>query len=949
MPVRRYRDDFSEKTKTQLAKRCGMRCSNPNCVAPTVGPGDGPSATMNIGVAAHICAASPGGKRFDAGMTPAQRAAIENGIWLCQNCAKLIDSDEDFFPIEKLQAWRVAAENRARDELRATSTGALGSEAGVEGQAWEVVSFTDQRSIRFAMSGHGLAEHDVQACPMLDESQHVIDELRECRIAHIAGESGSGKSIVAYHAAHHFSELGWRVVRPIDAASISAAVLDRLANVPDKTLLVVDNAQTLSSGSLAALSATPRDHLAVLTITTINDALPRHTIVIEAKRAVATLARVAAERAKEWGPILKELDPQIGEETLDIPYESRVGDAADAEAAWHFFFVARGGWQSAKRQVSSLRARDRADLVAVAVATGQILHLDGSIPQDWFDRSLPLLGRPAEWLTHAQREGVEAGAILDKSGLRCPHIAYAANVLRVTFDDIKAARDSGLIVFLRAVLEAGEVPLRGVSWLMRELRLTNTFRVHAHDVVTENGWLAFRDRALSAMSSEERRDAAYGIIAVASWRPKEDRVLKPLLGTFADWISASNAITASALADVVNSLINDDRELAEELCRLVSVSAIAGRIAEAPISDWYVWGKLLGRLAIVACDEWKKEFASELPCLKLPDRVKACDADTLTDAAELAHAVYCFDHEMALDMIRKATPQIADAIVGSPGQAWRKADGVFWWCLGFPPEFLRNAKPTDQQRAAALHIIESLDLPALALGINQSPYREWEAVAEFMFFIYEVSPASSEKLIPMLSIDALDRVAGNRWVRPTRSLLLMLVGLSTGGAEEPIRSWLERHTDELGEVSDVLVLLYPQWATDRLAAGVPFNPDALGGLHWSQVAHSIATVRSLSPSEADAMVEACERKLASALTRLAPIDDDELPAMLAEMAEFHPRRLRTVIEKVDMTVARKEWLRQGSSKKGSHNALVEQLHAILPVDHALRDVAEAVLVSMKRC
>ncbi|MEO1584311.1 MAG: hypothetical protein AAFR96_07035 [Planctomycetota bacterium] len=449
------------------------------------------------------------------------------------------------------------------------------------------------------------------------------------------------------------------------------------------------------------------------------------------------------------------------------------------------------------------------------------------------------------------------------------------------------------------------------------------------------------------MSSEERRDAAYGIDAVAAWRTEGDRVLEPLLGTFAEWISTSDAINASALADIVNSLINDDQELAEELCGFVPVSAVADRIADAPIADWYVWGKLLGRLAIAASGEWKKEFASELPRLKLPDRIRACDADTLTDASEIAHAVCCFDQDMALEMIREATPQIAESIAVSPGSVWRKADGIFWWCLGFPPKFLRSAEPTDQQRAAALHIIESLNLPVLADGINGCSYREWESVAELMFFIFEVSPASSERLVRMLSIDALDRSVGDRWAKPTRSLLLMLAALSTGGAEEPIRSWLERHTDELGEVSNVLVLLHPQWATDRLEAGVTFNPDALGGLHWSQVARAIATVRSLTTSQADAMVEVCEGRLASALSRLAPIDDDELPAMLAEMAEFHPRRLRAVIEKIDVSTARKEWLRQGSTK-GSHKKLVEQLRGLIPVDHALGDVAEAVLVALEK-
>jgi len=84
------RDDFPIDVKRSLALRVRHTCSNPDCLAPTAGPQDDPSGTVNIGVAAHITAAASGGKRFDPNLTPEQRGSIDNGIWLCQNCAKLI-------------------------------------------------------------------------------------------------------------------------------------------------------------------------------------------------------------------------------------------------------------------------------------------------------------------------------------------------------------------------------------------------------------------------------------------------------------------------------------------------------------------------------------------------------------------------------------------------------------------------------------------------------------------------------------------------------------------------------------------------------------------------------------------------------------------------------------------------------------------------------------------
>lgn len=82
-------DDFSDPVKRALASRVGNLCSNPKCRALTSGPQEDPAKAVNLGVAAHITAASPGGPRYDAEILPDERSGPANGVWLCQNCAKL--------------------------------------------------------------------------------------------------------------------------------------------------------------------------------------------------------------------------------------------------------------------------------------------------------------------------------------------------------------------------------------------------------------------------------------------------------------------------------------------------------------------------------------------------------------------------------------------------------------------------------------------------------------------------------------------------------------------------------------------------------------------------------------------------------------------------------------------------------------------------------------------
>lgn len=123
------RDDFSKDVLDTLARRVNLRCSMPDCRQGTTGPRSDPKRSVCIGVAAHITAASSGGPRHDASLTREQRGSAENGIWLCQNHAKLVDNDASRYTADALRGWKRAAENAALAELEGLdrqADGALG-------------------------------------------------------------------------------------------------------------------------------------------------------------------------------------------------------------------------------------------------------------------------------------------------------------------------------------------------------------------------------------------------------------------------------------------------------------------------------------------------------------------------------------------------------------------------------------------------------------------------------------------------------------------------------------------------------------------------------------------------------------------------------------------------------------------------------------------------------
>src|SRR5260221_1263068 len=116
------RDDYTDDSKATLAARLGYLCSNPDCRAATSGPQIDATKALNMGVAAHVTSAAEGGPRFNPRLSSEERRHPDNGIWLCQNCAKLIDNDTSRYTEKLIRAWREIAEDYALSLIGKTAT-----------------------------------------------------------------------------------------------------------------------------------------------------------------------------------------------------------------------------------------------------------------------------------------------------------------------------------------------------------------------------------------------------------------------------------------------------------------------------------------------------------------------------------------------------------------------------------------------------------------------------------------------------------------------------------------------------------------------------------------------------------------------------------------------------------------------------------------------------------
>lgn len=105
----------SYPTKIILAFGTGGRCTLPSCNRPLARE-EKHHGQVLVGQAAHIAGERPGSPRYDAAMTPEERNAPGNLIYLCPDCHRLIDRAWRNYPTNRLHAFKQEREQSVQQD-----------------------------------------------------------------------------------------------------------------------------------------------------------------------------------------------------------------------------------------------------------------------------------------------------------------------------------------------------------------------------------------------------------------------------------------------------------------------------------------------------------------------------------------------------------------------------------------------------------------------------------------------------------------------------------------------------------------------------------------------------------------------------------------------------------------------------------------------------------------
>jgi hypothetical protein len=810
---------------------------------------------------------------------------------------------------------------------------------GPEVPGWEYVNFDNQHDLGPALLGRGLGPADVESCPRLPEVDIVKRQVEVAKSAMIVGDSGCGKSLIAYQTAYDLMKDGWEILRLVDAGQSREKIINPIIKLPRKSVLIIDNAQQLEGQIIVnLLEKASNDLVIIIIISTIEYvkhlSINCNEIQVASDRAVSVIADAFRNRLDEVAKIVQKLDDDIGDGYSDTSLESRISEASESHPEkknipWQFNFVLTGGWRRAKDEIINLRESERFDLLLAAIASRQFVLQDADVSFGWLEVACSIYEKDDEWLYRGIQLLKRRRLIVGDTNLRLPHLKFSGIVLNIVYSERNDIYWEKLVELFKRALLYESPPLPGINWLLSAVRFSKALR---YEIMDSDTWTTITNRCWKAWGSDEDKgNAAFVLNTLIEWYPKHVESLISKSELLGKWVEDVNANSAAGLGWWLNYLGQKDHTLTECIIGHADPMVIADSLSKASSSEIQVWGHFLGRLAFAASREWLSKLNAAFDIKALREIFICAKTQDLESISELAAAIACFDLDLSLELVDLSRKTIADAINNNIIKFGDLFEMVLF-VLGYGPRFLIHREPSEKQRQIAFKLVNDLNPCSISRYISISGRRDWQSHAELLSFIEQIIPQKAKQIASEVNFDALDQAAIGLWKNPPHELLSLIGALAVEEDYDPARSWVNRHNGELEEINTILAAVAPEAVATALRSGHNLNLALDDLAHWDLAAIAI---RSLSRVEKDlackVLAKNCRGITKGFLFKRADCVFRNFSLFLKLMNELTPDVLRTSLESIDPSIIETTWAQRLQGEKEERQAAEALIDIIILV------------------
>ena len=777
-----------------------------------------------------------------------------------------------------------------------------------ETPGWEYVSFVEQRGIEAAFAGERLGAADVDSCPRLQEVAALLKVFETTSCATLVGESGTGKSLTAFQVAAGFCKKGYEILRLREAERQSKELLASVSALPRKTLLLLDDADRVPAPLIESLRRSSSPVRPLLVASTDKDNKDT-SIMLDAKAAVNTISRFLLTDRPKTLELVKKADPYIGEDYISTALETRFDEANEADSPWRFMFILTAGWRRYRNTLALLKFLDRLDVLFGMIAVRQTVTLDGLVSASWLMEVAKHCERDDDWITEGLRQLRERRLILgDTQGVRCVHRRLASVALELLCETASDAELTKLVPLLRSAFLFETPPLRGISWLAHALRMTGTAfeKMKTKGLLSDATLRQILDRCLASVAGPGRRDAFFAMTNLRDWTPALlDRLWQeqPRLSA---WITEPDPESAAACGSFLNQIAQRDKKLVVKIIRRSDPVLIAEKVSSSLANQSYFWAELVKNL-YYGGPSWRSRFAKALDKSRLKALFAKSKLVHLEGMAELAESLFYYSQPLALNLTRTFTPQLAEALNRDPAKnAARIQMSLLWHVLGF--NLLDNkSKPNRAQRLVSKNLVARLNPKRIAAALPTYPRREWEPYCRCLLVIRGTSEKKHREIVKALNWAKVEAATKQCWATFPRDLRLLLGMLITTKNQEPSRSWVVRHTDDIQQVVPFLVWIAPQAMAKKIKAGSRLDLSVQAGHDWGEAMVALLALNSIDKDIVQSVLKDNLQTLAKGFSNLSNLHSEHVPLTCKYLKSLRPKIFHEMAPLLDHALAMRSW------------------------------------------
>jgi hypothetical protein len=805
-----------------------------------------------------------------------------------------------------------------------------------EAPGWEYVSFVEQRGIEVAFAGERLGAADVDSCPRLQEVEALLKVFETTPCATLVGESGAGKSLTAFQVAATFCKKGYEVLRLCDSNLQSKELLlASLSVLPRKTLLLLDDADRVSPGLIETLRGTSSSQRPLLVVLSDKDnKVP--SVMLDAKAAVNTISQFLLVDRPKTLELVKKADPYIGEGYISTALETRLDEANEAESPWRFMFILTAGWRRYRNTLAHLKSLDRLDILFGMIAARQTVTLDGLVSSSWLTEVARHYDKDDDWIKEGLRQLRERRLILgDSQGVRCSHRRLASVALELLCETASDAELTKLIPLLRSVFLFETPPLRGISWLAHALIMTGPAfgKMKKKDLISDATLRHILNRCLASVPGVSRRDAFFAMTNLRDWNPTIFDRLWQEQPRLSAWITEPDPESAAACGSFLNQIAQRDKKLVVKIIRRSDPVLIADKVSSSLAGQSYFWAELVKNL-YYGGPRWRSRFAKALDRSRLKALFLKSKLVHLEGMAELAESLFYYSQPLALKLTRTFTPQLAAALNRDPAKnAARIQMSLLWHVLGF--NLLDNkSKPNRAQRLVSKNLVARLNPKRIAAALPKYPRRDWEPYCRCLLVIRGTSEKKHREIVKALNWAKLEAATNQCWATFPRDLRLLLGMLITTKNQEPSRSWVARHADDIQQVVPFLIWIAPQAMAKKIKSGSRLDLSVQAGHDWGEAMVALMALAKIDKEIVQSVLKDNLQSLAQGFSNLSNLHSELVPLTCKYLKSLRPKIFHEMAPLIDHALALKAWDARAKGQLKERRAVRAVLQAFpnLPAD-----------------